>query len=60
MDVIVNKMWKSFHEADSSYTSSTKFIDFVKTLIEKVPEGPCLQLKSVKDDLKFNKVQNFY
>lgn len=60
MDIIVNKMWKRFHQADISYTSSAKFLDFVKTLIKKAPKEPFCQLKSISDDLKFHKVQKFY
>lgn len=56
MDIIVNKMWKRFHLADSSYTSSAKFIEFVKTLLTKATTEPFCQLKSVSDDLKFHKV----
>lgn len=60
MDVIVNKMWKRFHQADSSYTSSANFIDSVKKLIPGATKEPYSQLKVVSDDLKFHTVGIFF
>jgi len=60
MDVIVNKMWKRFHQADTSYTSSANFIDSVKKLILGATKEPYSQLKVVSDDLKFHTVGIFF
>ncbi len=53
MDLVVNRLWKRFHQADVEFTSSSFFICLVKKLMGGVSEGPYNQLKSISDELKY-------
>lgn len=48
-------MWKRFHEANLSYTSSSVFVNLIEELMDGIKDKPFTQLKLLSDELKFHR-----